>query len=215
MAQTAYDPYFHSRIAVGAQLDITPQTATLKPENTETTGDLTADSITWHNLADIILHQIENTREDDPLKYWDHVAKVWTTDPQTKVVGNTLTFECADYTPLFHAILHGVKNPDTTDYSAGAKVPVYANSDPAVPYCIRLARLNAKGELLETQYFYAKISVTDAVQMDDKTIRPKVTLTVQPSVHNVSILTQVLTGQTGSDDPPPNGGEEPNGGETP
>lgn len=203
MALSTFDRYYQSCIAVGAELYVTPQTDKRRPDAPadDTDADLTliADE-EWHNLADVFEEQQEQEVSNDEKTYWSHIAHKWSTDKDPRVVGNTKTFECKDYTPLFHALTHGIKNPDTADYGAGQKIRTYATSQAGADYCVKLVHLNANGDILETEYLYARLTATNGTTYNEKTVRPKIEMQIQDSEHNCTIMSQILTGQTGTPD---------------
>ena len=211
MAETTYttlDRLHTNVLGIDAGLYVCEQTATRNPENGEDTGKLSnlADG-TWKLMANVNTYQLSPEIQNDEKEFQDEGnSNVRVKINDATITRRTLEFNVVNYTPLFDAIVNGVKNPMSTDYGAEQEVPIFENSDPYVPLCFKLIK-RKKGVELQTQYFYGRLMVGDAVSYDGKIIEPKITIEVQTAKggHNVAINTAAFTGQT-VQTPPNDGG---------
>ncbi len=191
-------------VHVRATVYIVEQTAELKPGTAATTADLKQVAPDdWSVLAAITSYKVSPKTEDDPVGYTDPITHDWVENQQTLVTRRDITFNAVELTPLLDAIQKGVPNPTSAEtraqLSAGSTegAPLFASTNPNVPVGVKIVCHNANRQLLETMYFYANIKATGEQEYNGKTtVKPVITMEIQPSPWNRKYNEAALTLQT-------------------
>lgn len=199
---TPLNPYAPNEIGVNGGLYVCEQTAARAPRGAAATSTLSnlpdfgeTDS-PWQNLANVTDFKIAPEIENDETDFWDEVVKVRVKKQNPTIIRRALSFTFTNYTPIFDAILKGVKNPTAGGYGAGQKVKCFANNNPEIPLCFMLKQYDKGGKPLQTLWFYGKILVTETVEYNNKIIKQPITIEVETSEYNELENTENFTGQT-------------------
>ena len=201
---TAVNPWKPIKIKANSTLYVIPQDGTFYPENTADEADLSkVEDANWKNVAAIKTLNYSQETEDDEEDYFDATTHVRVKNKNTSITARSYEAELERHTLVYEDIQHGVANPlaDATiaKMSAGENLPVFQSNDPNIPVGVKMELWDGSQNKYLTRYFYANLKADGELSLDGKILRPKVTLEVQPSVHNIQVNTEIFTGQTEQD----------------
>lgn len=203
MAYSTANPFVTSKVAVQTELHVFPQDETFKPGNADAAASLIkVKDEQWQLVDNVVQNTVTPETEDDEVEYFSAQSKSRIKEKQTKVTKRDYALTLVNYPPGIHAMLMGVQNPFGEEAKAGMQpdseegVQIFANNTPGIDVAARLTRYNAEGQVLWTEYFYAKFIITNALELNGKTAQPEITLEVQPSAHNRMKYTATYTQQT-------------------
>lgn len=202
MSYTPLNLYEKQILRQNAIVHIVEQDDTLNPDNSDTTGSLKGlEESKWNLLANINEITITPETEDDEIEYFDDRTKTRIKDPQTTITRHTVEMEAVNCPVILDAILKGVPNPTSAEtiaqLSAGSEdgAPIFATNDPYVYVGVRVKVYDSNKRHMQTWYFYARIKATEAVTLNGKTVKPKITAETQQSEHNRLFNTDAFTKQ--------------------
>lgn len=205
MALSPVNPWKPLKIKASSTLYVIPQDGTFYPENTDEGGDLSlVEAGKWKNVAAIKSLSYSQETEDDEEDHFDAATHTRVKNKNTIITARTYEAELERHTLVYEAIQHGVANPLSDEtiekMGEGESLPVFQSSDPNIPVGVKMELWDGNQNKYLTRYFYANLKADGEMSLDGKILRPKVTLEVQASVHNVQLNTAAFTGQTEQED---------------
>lgn len=194
------DKFKALKITGDITIQMLPVNETFRHDNTDAAASLKdADEGLWvRGFPDIIEATFSQQTEDDPENHFDDLTLTRVQRQNTTVTGRTYTLSLESTNPVIEMIIAGVPNALTADLTAGVEVDAFKNNDPYIHAGFKLSVYDKRKGLLQTTYFYGAVRADGEKVYNGKLQRPQLTIEVDASVHNKTLFTTAIAGDTES-----------------